>query len=526
MNGKMAAWTQKAGVCFLTLSILLCLTCVTAPAKTITIAVPVEPGSLDPHRGQEPASWAFTYPCYQRLTSFKPDSSQIEPSLALTWRISGDGRLYTFVLKKGQTFSDGRTVNAKAVCFSFRRVMGLGLAGSVYFPFLRDVEVLGPYTVRFTLSRPFAPFLVSLAANAASIVSPGLSGLPRGYLDRQTLGSGLYRVSSWEPGRKIALKARPGLRSRPKIEAFTAVFEPDSAKRLDMLRRGQVQIAEELGPAEYAALQADPALKQFSAPAFSCEYITVNCRRPWLTQVRARRALALAIDYDGLLESLPAGSAERLGGPLPRGVWSRRTDLKGYEHDPEKAAQILKETGRPKQSLVLAYTLERPWRSLTAARIKKDLEKLGLKVKPLKLEGKEFDRVLEKGEFDLAICSWRPNIADPYVFLSHWLFSPVKGNQQIFYQNRESVRLLEKAMALIDRKQRPALYGRIQEALVSDSPYLFLFQINQRFGLSKQVKGFSGHPALEHVYPLNKLDLAPAIPPLSESFPGPIPPFF
>lgn len=522
----MAAWTQKAGVCFLTLSILLCLTCVTVSAKTITVAVPVEPFSLDPHRGQEPASWAFTYPCYQRLTSFKPDSTQIEPSLALTWRISGDGRLYTFVLKKGQTFSDGRTVNAKAVCFSFRRALGLGIAGPVYFPFLRDVEVLGPYTVRFILSRPFAPFLVSLAANAASIVSPGLSDLPRGYLDRQTLGSGLYRVSSWEPGRKITLKVRSGLGSRPKIETFTAVFEPDSAKRLDMLRRGQVQIAEELGPAEYAALQADPALRRFPASGFSCEYIMLNCRRPWLTRVRARRALAMAIDYDGLLESLPAGSAERLRKPLPQSVWPRRSDLKGYEHDPEKAAQILKEIGRPKQPLVLAYTLERPWRSLTAARIKKDLEKLGLKIKPIKSEGKEFNQTLEKGEFDLAICSWRPNIADPHVFLSHWLFSPVKGDQQAFYQNRESGRLLEKAMALTDRKQRPGLYGRIQEALVSDSPYLFLFQITRRVGLSRRVKGFSGHPALEYVYPLNKLDLAPAIQPLSESFPGPIPPFF
>lgn len=522
----MATWMKKAGVCSLTLSILLCLTSVTVPAKTITVAVPAEPFSLDPHQGQSPDAWAFTYPCYQRLTSFKPDSTKIEPSLALTWRISEDGRLYTFVLKKGQTFSDGRTVNAEAVCFSFRRALGLGLVGPVYFPFLRDVEVLGPYTVRFTLSRPFAPFLVSLAANAASIVSPGLCDQPPGYLDRHTLGSGLYRVSNWEPGRKITLQVRSDLQSRPRIERFTAVFEPNPGRRLDMLRRGEVQIAAELGPAEYAALQADPALSQFPASTFSCEYIMLNCRRPWLTRIQARRALAMAIDYDGLIESLPAGSAKRLRGPLPQGVWPGRTDLKGYEHDPEKAGEILNKIGRPKRPLLLVYTLERPWRSLTATRIKKDLETLDLEVKPVKLERKEFNQTLEKGEFDLAICSWRPNIVDPHVFLSHWLFSPAKGNQQTFYQNRELGRLLEKAIALTDRKQRPALYGRIQEVLVSDSPYLFLFQINHCVGLSRLVRGFFSHPALEHVYPLNKLDLAPAVPLLSEAFPGPVPPFF
>ena len=249
-------------------------------ADVLSAVFPAEPESLDPHKSIDPGAWTYIYPCYQRLTALKDDSIKPVPSLAVTWRISDDGAMYTFVLKQGLSFSDGIPVNARAVRSSFQRAVNLGLVGKLYFPDLLDVQELGPYTVRFILKQPSSSFLRALAFAGSSIVSPSALEHPPDYLDRHTQGSGPYELKEWLPGEKISLTSRRNQAITPSFKRFDALIEPESNKRMNMLADGRVRIAGGLAPDELNSVSTRSGLIVYRNTGFTSTFLAFNCQRP------------------------------------------------------------------------------------------------------------------------------------------------------------------------------------------------------------------------------------------------------
>lgn len=135
--------------------------------------VTAEPETLDPHITVDNNSWRAIYYCYDRLVEYAGESTKLRSGLAESWEFSDDGLTHTFHLRKGISFIDGTPFNAEAVKFNFDRLFAIGKGPAGTFEFIKSVEVVDEYTVKFTLHAPFAPALSVFATDQGCIVSPG-----------------------------------------------------------------------------------------------------------------------------------------------------------------------------------------------------------------------------------------------------------------------------------------------------------------------------------------------------------------
>ncbi len=135
--------------------------------------VTAEPETLDPHITVDNNSWRAIYYCYDRLVEYAGESTKLRSGLAESWEFSDDGLTHTFHLRKGISFIDGTPFNAEAVKFNFDRLFAIGKGPAGTFEFIKSVEVVDEYTVKFTLHAPFAPALSAFATDQGCIVSPG-----------------------------------------------------------------------------------------------------------------------------------------------------------------------------------------------------------------------------------------------------------------------------------------------------------------------------------------------------------------
>jgi ABC-type transport system substrate-binding protein len=229
-----------------------------ASTSDLTAVFPGRPSNLDPHADSNPAAWPLLYPSYHRLITFKGGSSQPLPSASVTWRISENGLIYTFVLKEGLTFSDGRKLDAQAVAFSFNRLMKAGGVGPSILPSLVRLDIVGPRTIRFYLNAPTPDFLTVLALPHASIVSPGLAEKPPDYLRSHTVGSGPYELTV-HTDEHMELSLRPEAGSHSKIKRLTLFFSSDPGQRYANLLNKPLDLAFHVAPMD-ALRSMDPCV--------------------------------------------------------------------------------------------------------------------------------------------------------------------------------------------------------------------------------------------------------------------------
>ncbi|HWQ09623.1 MAG TPA: ABC transporter substrate-binding protein, partial [Holophaga sp.] len=191
MSSRKAVTITRTG---LALVMATAMTWAKTPADSLVLGKPSDPQTLDPAITIDNNDWTVTYPCYQRLMRYKVEggkgSTSVEGDLAESWKVSKDNLVWDFKLRKGQKFDDGAPVDAEAVKFSFDRMMKLGQGPSEAFPTDMKVSVVDPMTVRFTLTKVFAPFLYTLANNGAGIVNPDVMKKPNAGEDAKTYLAG------------------------------------------------------------------------------------------------------------------------------------------------------------------------------------------------------------------------------------------------------------------------------------------------------------------------------------------------
>ncbi|MBF0529666.1 MAG: ABC transporter substrate-binding protein [Deltaproteobacteria bacterium] len=473
----------------------------------LEVAVSRPPVSLDPHKIADPAAWAYLLPCYHRLVAYKEQTTEPVPSLAATWRISDDGRLYTFVLKEGLTFSDGRPVDAEAVRWSFERLLNKNQAilpcGSV----LSGFQVMGPNTIRFILRQPCAEFIHALASPNSSIVSPGLADRPPDYLDRHTLGSGQYMIKEWLPDQPVTMETRPDLVGRPRIDRATFYFESDPRNLMKMFCQGQIQMTSGFPSDIWELLKDEYQFTMATVPTFTSCLLVLNVRRPWLSHPEVRQSLSLAIDYQGLIDQVKNGAAQRMFGPLPMGMAGRDADLRRFNYQPDAAREILAKAERPKGPITLIWAQGPADQPLIAKMIQANLQAVGISLQLRPLSDKQFKEALAGGNFDFALSNWRSESAAPEYVLTHFFGSPETATETnpAYYIDPEVDRLLAEANAIADKKKRTPITQKIQKIVVEACPYIYLFQPHLQVWFHRSVHGFEPNPIWPEAVPLETM---------------------
>ncbi|WP_018152913.1 ABC transporter substrate-binding protein [Leeia oryzae] len=483
------------------------------PAGTLVIGKAADPQTLDPAITIDNNDWTVTYPAYQRLIRYKvvggKGTTQVEGDLASGWTSSADGLTWEFKLKKGQKFDDGSAVTADAVKYSFERMLKAGQGPSEAFPSDMKVDVSSPDTVKFTLTKPYSPFLYTLANNGASIVNPAVvEKQGTAYLAKATAGSGPFRLVSWQKGQSLILEPNPYYAgTKPSLKQVVVKIIGDASSRRLQLENGDLDVAEDLPEDQLASISKKPGVTVAAFPSLRVTYLYLNNKKGPMSDVNMRRAISYATDYSGIIKGVLKGNAKQMRGAIPEGMWGFDPKAMQYSLNLAKAKQLIDGSTGKGATLNFVYSSKDPNWEPIAISTQATLGALGVKVKLENLANATMRERVGKGDYDIAIGNWSPDFADPYMFMNYWFDSEKEGlpGNRSYYNNPTVDKLVRQAASLTDQKERTKLYQQAQKIVINEAGYVYLFQKNYQVGLRANVKGFAFNPMLESVFNIDTM---------------------
>jgi peptide/nickel transport system substrate-binding protein len=331
--------------------------CTTAQAQGMpegemrwALYVTPSPAWLDPAEaaGQLTPFW-FLYAIHDALVKPMP-GNPMAPSLAESWTVSEDQRVYEFKLREGLRFHNGDAFTAEDVKFSFQRSKGNKLLHEK----VEDVVVVDPYRIRFQLREPWPDFMTYYG----TIVSAASWVVPKKYLEqvgdagfkKNPIGLGPYKFVSHTPGVELVMEAFAGYwRKMPSVKRLVFKSVPDATTRFAMLKRGEVDIAYLLDVPDARELKKDPAFRVAFSGGIATFYLDFfdqwDPKSPWADR-RVRLAANYAIDRAALSEAETLGASKPAGSVVPPS-FEFALPIEPYPYDPDKAKQLLAEAGYP-----------------------------------------------------------------------------------------------------------------------------------------------------------------------------------
>ncbi|MEK6608797.1 MAG: ABC transporter substrate-binding protein [Myxococcota bacterium] len=479
--------------------------------RTLTVALAVDPISLDPADVTDAEAVYVTEQIFEHLVRYKPGTTEIEPALATSWDESEDGTAWTFHLRPGVRFHDGVPLDADAVVFSLERQRDPAHPQRCktcpywesIFRNIQRVEKVDAMTVRLVIDRPHAPFLANLAMAAVSIVRPSAGSRPgAGAFATQPVGTGPFRFVRWIQRDRLVLEANESYwDGAPRIRHLVFRIVPDARARLVGLESGAIDVAQNLDPSDLRFVPLHPDLRTYRAAGVNVAYLAMNTRRPPWNDVHVRRAVNHAINREAIVKLIYQGFAKLANGPLPPSMWGYRAG-RGYDYDPARARALLGEA-RPsfaKTPRLLVMDSPRPYLpspERVARIVARNLADVGVPVEIAVLPWEEYRRRIGIGDHDLCLYGWIGDNGDPdnflYVLLDRDNAAPPALNVA-FYDNAELHGLLVWGRETSERAERERLYQRAQEIIEEEAPWVPLAHAEVTVAARKEVRGIVVDP--------------------------------
>ncbi len=486
---------------------------------TLVFAKAGDAVELDPADVTDGESITVMDNIFEGLVKYKPGTTDIEPCLATSWDTSPDGLVWTFHLRKGVKFQDGTPFNADAVVFSYERQRDKNHPFHKYgkweywgwcFSEIKKTEKVDDYTVKITLSKPFAPFISTMAMFTMFVVSPTAANKWKDQWFMHPVGTGPFKFVEWVKGDHITLEKWDGYWGpKPKIDKLIFKVIPDPSARLLALKKGEVQGMEFPNPDDLKSISDDPNLTILSEPGLNVGYLAMNMgkdtpgfQKPF-ADVRVRRAINYAINKADIVKNLYKGTAIVAKNPIPPTLWGYNDQIQDYEYNPEKAKELLKEAGYPNgfKTNLWAMPVSRPYmfdpRKIATA-IQADLKKVGIDAQIVSYDWGTYLQKTENGEHAMCLLGWTADYADPddflYVLLDPDAATVGSAGNVAFYRNPKIHELNMEAQSTTDHEKRVEIYKQEQVIIHNDAPWVPLAHAKQTLVFRSNVKGFVLYP--------------------------------
>lgn len=400
--------------------------------------------------------------------------NHLTPSLAESWTVSADQRIYEFKLREGVKFHNGDPFTADDVKFSFERAKAKLLHAKV-----KEVVIVDPHRVRFVLNEPWPDFLMfygTFASGAGWIV-------PKKYMEavgpdgfrKQPIGLGPYKFVSSTPGIELVMEANENYwRKMPSVKRLVYKSVPEATTRLAMLKRGEVDLAYLIDAPMAEEVKRDPNLKLAFSGGIATYYLDFldmwDPKSPWADR-RVRLAANYAIDRKGLSEAETLGASPPTGSIVPRS-FEFALPLEPYPYDPAKAKQLLAEAGYPNGFDAGDLYPWPPYFSAGEA-ITNDLAAVGIKTRVRTMERAAFYAALATKKLKgLCMC-----LDAVYGNAASRMSEIVPSDGAFAYGGYPEVDALYREQAReTDRAKREALLHRIQQVLYDNVRFAPIFE--------------------------------------------------
>ncbi len=471
------------------------------PAGELRIAVGADPETFDPASNSLPVGNAVDMLVMEGL--FRVDkTSQIVPDLATEWGFSADGMVYTVKIKTGHKFSNGDPVDAAAVAASFNRILDPDV-NSVYrglYQTLGEAKAVGEDTVEFHLSEPNGHVRMLLANSAASIVDTDAAKQMGAEYGRKPVGSGPYMVKEFVGGERFVLVPNPGYAGdRPAtLKQITFLAVPEDGSRMALLETGDVDIAERVPPESMKAIDALADAHVINPPSMFSINMELVLKGP-LTDLRVRQALNLSLDRAGMVKGILGGlGTPSVGMPGPGTQDELRKTFDPIPYDPAKAKALLKEAGYGPGQLKLVLTCP-TGRYIKDAQV---CQALAGQWQAIGIDAKA--NVVDRGTWSATINQTPDKRTDNMGmvgratagmdFTLYRLFYTGVGANRTGFSDPEVDKLLTEGRATTDLAKQKEIYGRVQEIIWQQEPFVFLWYQTQALGVGDDVKGLEVRP--------------------------------
>ncbi|MEI7031175.1 ABC transporter substrate-binding protein [Streptomyces pratensis] len=473
-------------------------------SASAVVGIAYEPDSLSPllGYGKDGNSKIF-----DGLLALDADM-QLRPALAAELpEISDDGLTYTYRLRQGVKFSDGKAFGAKDVVFTYRTILDekTNNASRTELDAVEDVTAQGDHTVVFTLKYPYAPFAQRTVLPIAPEHIAGEQDVNTGAFTTRPIGTGPYVLTQWSKGEKLSFTANPHYwGGEPEVKKFTMAIIKDDDVRATRLRSGELDGAI-LPPNLAQGFADDDNRTTYAATTYDYRTVTLPTGNKVAGDTAVRRALDVAVDRETMVEAILNGSGKPAYGPVPTdSEWfaegtERRHDLAAAKKILDAAGWKTGEDGvRVKDGVRAAFPL---W-YLTGDKLRQehalayasDAKRAGIDIT---VEAGTWEVIEPRMKHD-AVLAGGGSPADPDFDQYTLLKSSLAGdgfNNMAWYDNKAVDAAIEAGRRSGDKAERKKAYDTVQRELVKNPGYTFLthidhlYVVDDRFGeLTTQIE--------------------------------------
>lgn len=472
-----------------------------------------EPEKLNPINDAEGVTLKVQEWVTEPLLRFDPETYELIPALADKYEISKDSLIYTFHLRSGALFSDGSPVTAEDVKFTFEYANNPAFNAPMRKTYVENVdrvETPDAQTIRVFMKKKYYKNLESLG-NILQIVPKKVYGDPTKPINRTMVGSGPYKVASYEKGKSIELvrndnwwgykNPTPDAKNQGKFDKIVFRFIREENLQLEMVKKGQIDLLERVQPdafvkkavgepygtkvIKHKEVNQDPINKSFG-------FVAWNLRHPLFKDRDVRVALAELMNRQLMNEKFRYNMSDLAAGPS----WNGNEDIvdpsvKPLPFDPKHAAALLKKAGWEDkdnkgvlQKSIAGVKTEFRFTILLAIReaekyftvYKEDLKKAGIDMEIKVVEWNTFMKLANEQKFEAITMSWSLGSLEPdlkQVF--HSESAGINGSNYGGYSNKEVDQLIDQVREELDHDKRRKMWHKIYRLIAEDAPYVFTF---------------------------------------------------
>lgn len=474
-----------------------------AAGGTLRIGLDVDAGTGDPRLARDTSAYRLRELVFDGLVDLSPEFVPT-PALAKSWE-NPDPTTWVFHLRDDVKFHDGSALTADDVKYTFDTILDEKFASpnrSFYTP-IKNIEVVDPHTVKFTLDQPYGPFLSYLTM---SIVPKAIVEKDAAGFANNPVGTGPYKFISWKRGDTISLEANPDYwGGKPKLDKIDLKIVPDNSARVVALEAGDLDFVQSpLSPQDVTRLQTEGKFTVNRIPAAGYTYININCADPILSDVKVRQALSYLVNREDILNSIYKGVGQVAKGPIPPGMWAYTPDLPSYDYNPDKAAQLLDDAGwklgadgkRSKDGKPLKLTIrthsEDPDRRQLIEVLQAEFANIGIDADTNAVDFATYFADVQAGKYQLGVIGWL-NLANPDQAMYRQFTVDGPGNYG-HCNNEEASNLIKQARATLDQAKAKDLYAQAAKIVVDNAFYIFVQYQEYITMYRKDLQGFVVNP--------------------------------
>jgi peptide/nickel transport system substrate-binding protein len=464
---------------------------------TITLGRVASVTSFDPNT-QITSNNAFAIDkVFESLVSFDPNG-KIIPWLASKYSISSDGLTYTFDLRKGVEFSDGTKLTPADVVFSLKRNESPNDPLPLDAP-IKSIAASGSDAVTITLTAPYTPLLAELSGFQNSIFPANFEGKKASQFFAHPVGTGPFVVSSWDKSGNLTFVKnkhywQPG---KPYINKLVYKLVTTDTQLVQQLESGEINAIDEVADSDVSSLKANSSLTVETAGSWVIEQLFFNTQNTYFSDRNVRRAVAQALDRNGITKATTFGTAKVANSLIPPTIaYSANSSGYALSYNVAQAKADLAESKYPNGfTTTLMIPSGDSLRSQEAQIIQSELAKIGITVNIDSIDLATFRANFFAYKFDFMIDSGESDYPDPDELVT-FQADPAGFSKSYWthYSNPTVTPLLAKGRDTADGSARKAIYLQIQQTLAGDVPYIPFFYPSTIKATSGKVHGITVLP--------------------------------